>query len=107
MSAEEFWHGDSSLVNAFREADELRQRRMNQESWLQGLYIYNGVAVAITNAFGKRGSKRQDYPKQPYDIFEKSEEEKKADAEKERRKLIEKLNKWKSAWDRKHPTTKE
>ena len=100
MSAEEFWHGDPSLARAYKEAFKLKQKHLNWQMWMQGFYIYDAVAVAISNKFDKKGSKRQEYFKEPADIFEKTEEEKALEAEKARQKVIAQLNQWKARWDR-------
>lgn len=77
MSAEEFWHGDPWLAKAYRKAHELKRQADNQRLWLQGFYVYDAFAVVLSNLFGKKGSKKQEYFKKPIDIFgkEKSQEE--------------------------------
>jgi hypothetical protein len=107
MSADEFWHGDPSLVVGYREAYKMKQKSLNWQLWLQGLYIYDAVSVAISNAFGKKGSKKQDYFKEPISVFEKTEEEKELEAERARNKLIAQLNGWKARWDRKQQNKKD
>lgn len=88
MTAEEFWHGDPNLVIAFRKADKLRWERFNTEAWLLGRYNYVAVATALNNGFSK---KKIDYPKQPADLFEKSEEEQKIEEQKAREQVYAQL----------------
>jgi hypothetical protein len=46
MSYDEFWNGDVSMVRAYRKANELRDKRRNQELWLQGMYFYEALCDA-------------------------------------------------------------
>ena len=96
MSYDEFWRDDPYRAVAYREAHRLRIEQVNQQLWLQGLYVHNAVAVAINNAFNKQ---KQKYIATPVQIFTPTEDEKKAKAEETRRKLVEKLNAWKDAFE--------
>ena len=84
MTAEQFWDGDPNLVKYYRQADEMRIERKNQELWLQGLYIYDALCdvAPILQAMAKKGTKARPYPEQPYAITEK--QRKRDIAEKER-----------------------
>lgn len=63
MSYEQFWYGPPELVVAFRQADELRRRRKNEELWLAGMYIADAIAATVGNMFSK-GQKIK-YPSEP------------------------------------------
>ena len=56
----------------------------------------------ISKSFGKKGSRGTDYPKRPFDLGldVKSDAEKAIEVQREREKLIEQLNAWKRAFDR-------
>ena len=87
MSREEYWNGnDYRVLKEYIEADKFRQERQNSEAWLQGMYFYQGVSTALHNAFAKKGTPPQKYPDKPYDIGtrEKTEAEKRREAEKQR-----------------------
>lgn len=73
MTAEQFWDGDSNLVKYYRKADEIRKERINQELWLQGMYIYEALCDVspIFHAMAKKGTKPHPYPDKPYSITEK------------------------------------
>ena len=73
MTAEQFWDGDCTLPKYYRQADELRIERMNQELWLQGLYVYEAICdvAPILQAMAKKGTKARPYTEQPYAITEK------------------------------------
>ena len=73
MTYEQFWDGDPHLAKYYRQADELRIERKNQELWLQGLYVYEAMCdvAPIMHAMAKKGTKARPYPEQPYAITEK------------------------------------
>ena len=73
MTYEQYWEGDPMLAKYFRQADEIRVERKNQELWLQGLYIYEALCDVspILHAMAKRGTKARPYPERPYPITEK------------------------------------
>lgn len=68
MSFSDYWDGDCALVRYYRRADELREKRRNQELWLQGLYVHEAVSVALGNAFRKKGTRPQPYSDKPYPV---------------------------------------
>ncbi len=92
MTYDEFWYGDVERVKAYRKANDLRDRRRNQELWLQGMYIYEALCDAspLFRISLKKGViKPEPYVKEPYPITieEKRErEEREAKAKEERLK---------------------
>ena len=73
MSYDEFWDGDVFRVKAYRKAHELRDKRRNQELWLQGMYFYEALCDAspLFRFTMKKGSiKPEPYVKEPYPITE-------------------------------------
>ena len=88
MTYQEYWHGDVWAVEAYRDADKIRQEKENRGYWMQGAYIYEGFSVSLANALSKKGSPPKNYPSEPYDIFyrEKTEEEHLQEEEKDRLK---------------------
>lgn len=77
MSREEYWNGDIFAPLDYIEADRERQRRFNQEAWLQGMYMHEAFSVALVRAFSKDRGNLPDYSKEPYDIFNDHEAERK------------------------------
>ena len=77
MSYTEFWDEPPFLGVAYRKAYRLKREIENEQAWLQGLYVYDAFAVCMSNAFSKRGTKRQNYFEKPIDIFPLTEREKK------------------------------
>ena len=88
MSSAEYWEGDPSLARYFRKAYEIKQEEINNNAWLQGLYIYDAITTAMHNALRGKNTKAREYTKQPYnfDNKEKSELEKAKEVEAEQAK---------------------
>lgn len=76
MTEAQYWEGDSTLVIAYREAEELRKEKQNQYLWLQGMYFYDALnrVSPVLHAFAKKGTKPQPYPEEPYPINDKKVE---------------------------------
>lgn len=99
MSYDEFWHGDPWLCAYYRQYHRLKMEQRNQYLWMQGLYNLSALSTALSGAFGSKGSKVK-YVDKPFPIFPKTREEELAEAEETRRKLVEKLNRWKDEFDK-------
>ena len=96
MSAEQYWDGDCTLPKYYRQAEELRNEKRNQELWLQGMYIYEAICdvAPILHAFAKKGTKPTPYSAKPYPLNPKQI---KRDEEEKQRKLAEKGKKFMEA----------
>lgn len=99
MTADEFWFAPPRLAAVYREAHKLKRRQRNEYAWLQGLYIYDAVGAVISSALSGRNGKKAEYFHEPVDIGLKTEQEKQAEYEREREKLIANLNAFKAMWD--------
>jgi len=77
---------------------------MNEELWLEGIYMLDAFQTVLGNAFGKKKLK---YMEKPLDIFEKTEAEKQAEIRDERQRLINFLNGMKKSADRKQGVGKD
>ncbi len=77
MTEEQYWDRDASLVEYYRKAEEIRRDRVNQEFWLQGMYIYDSLlrVSPILQAFAKKGTKPKPYVDEPYPISKKMMED--------------------------------
>ena len=91
MTYEQFWFGDPWMAKYYREAHLLKRKMTNEELWINGLYAYHAFGAVIATAFGK---KREEYVKKPFNIFTKSEIEKREDEREQKHKLIAMLNLW-------------
>lgn len=85
MTYEQFWVDDPALVRAYRKADTIRKRRMNEELWLNGIYTAEALASTVGNMFSKSKYK---YPAEPKPITVDEIEERR---ERERRLKMEKI----------------
>ena len=85
MTYELFWVEDPALARAYRRADTIRKRRMNEELWLNGIYTAEALASTVGNMFSKQKYK---YPSEPKPITMDEIEERK---ERERRAKMEKI----------------
>lgn len=77
MTEEQYWDKSPYLAVAYREAYKLRRKAENEQAWLQGMYFFDAVSVAVGNAMAKKGAKRLTYLERPIDIFPLTEREKK------------------------------
>ena len=71
MSYDEFWNQDVWLVKTYLKAYELREKRRNQELWLQGMYVYEALCDAspLFRFTMKSGTiEPKPYVKEPYPI---------------------------------------
>lgn len=77
MTYEQYWDGDPTLVKYYRKADEIKKERLNEELWLQGMYIYEALCDVspVLHAFAKKGTKPHPYSDKPYSITEKQREQ--------------------------------
>lgn len=86
LTLEEFWDGDCQYTRYARKADKLRQERINQNAWLQGMYIYDALTriSPILNPFAKKGTKAKPYVPEPYPMDSKDDDSKEDKLEKEK-----------------------
>ena len=77
MTEYQYWDSDCTLVVPYRKADEIRKERVNQEMWLQGMYIYDAISrlTPVLHAFAKKGTKAKPYVDEPYPITRKMDTE--------------------------------
>ena len=89
MTYDQYWNDDVDLVKYYREAEEIRNDKKNQELWLQGMYIYEALCDVspVLHAFAKKGVKPQPYSANPYPI---SQKQIKREKEEKERKIAEK-----------------
>jgi hypothetical protein len=88
MSYAEYWAGDPALARYYRKAYQIKQDEINNNAWLQGMYVYDAVATALHNALAGKKAKARKYAQQPYNFNkkEKSEVEKASEVEREQQK---------------------
>jgi hypothetical protein len=88
MSYAEYWVGDPALARYYRKAYQIKQDEINNNAWLQGMYVYDAIATALHNALGGKNTRPRKYAEKPYNFNtkEKSEVEKAAEVEREQQK---------------------
>ena len=89
MTPEQYWDGVPSLAKYYRKAYELQRKRVNEDLWLQGMYIYEALCDVspILQAFAKRGTKPHPYTDRPYSLTNNDrEEERKQKEQRDREK---------------------
>ena len=95
-----YWNGNPKAVVTYRKYHELDVKRRNEELWLQGLYNFEAVSTALSNMhFDGKRHKPNTYREKPIELFEKTKEEKARQAEIDRQKVIDSLNRFKARWD--------
>ncbi len=92
MSSAEYWEGEPSLTRYYRKAYKIKQEEINNNAWLQGLYIYDAVSTSLHNALRDKNQRAKEYAKQPFNFEnknkEKSEFEKAKKVETEQQKAL-------------------
>ena len=73
VSADEFWNGDYTLLKYHVEKHRIAVEQQNEQLWLQGVYFYEALSVALSQAFSKHTQAK--YPEKPYRLTPLSEEE--------------------------------
>lgn len=68
MTYDDYWYGDPLMVRAFYKADQLRQKRINDEAWLYGAYVYRAIEATVGNMNRKKGAKPIEYPQKPIEL---------------------------------------
>lgn len=75
MSLNEFWHGDPKSFWAYRFSYIQKIKReyelANEIAWLNGLYFYNALTVALSNMWCKKESDLKTYIERPIDFNKK------------------------------------
>ena len=86
MSMKEFWEENPDLFWAYRFSFYNKTKRdeelFNYNAWLQGMYFYEAVSVALCNGFSKQ---KASYSTKPYEFGSNKEKS----FEKEQQKAVE------------------
>lgn len=84
MTWEQYWFGDVWMIQAYREAEKRRIKRIDEQAWLQGLYFYEALCDAspIFHDFAKKGTKPIPYRTEPYTVEQERQEKQRKQREK-------------------------
>jgi len=85
MTYDQYWNDDCLLTKYYREAQEIRNDRKNQELWLQGLYIYDALTKVAPALHAMKPQRPSPYPEKPYPITKEAIERDKEEREKAQR----------------------
>ena len=66
MSSHEFWDEDVDLVNFYVKAEKYRQTKLNNQLWIEGIYIRLAIGSCL--------SKGVKYPEKPIPLTEHDKE---------------------------------
>lgn len=90
MSYDEFWFGEPERVKYYRKAHEIKKKQMNEQLWLQGLYIYEAFCDVspILVTMPKRGAKILPYSEMPYALTQNEAKKQKEDAAQRKQKAM-------------------
>lgn len=104
MTRSQYWHGKPEVSKHYRENYKRAMQERENEMWRQGLYFLDALNCAIHNNLnfsGKHTAPRQ-YIKEPLRLFPLTKDEKKVKAEQQKAKIIENLDLWKKAMEKKY-----
>ena len=93
MTYEQYWYGDPLMVRAFYKAFQLRQEQIDEQAWLNGVYVLRALDATVGNMFRKHGATPAEYPQEPMTLTSRRQREAEAS---ERRKAQEAV--WARAW---------
>lgn len=82
MTLSQYWDDDPYMAVYFRKLNKINQDRLNEQLWLQGLYIYDALIRLAPIFQPMGGSMPEPYPEKPYELREPTREER-VDAEKQ------------------------
>ncbi len=91
MPVEDYWEKPQRYCNYYLEAHMMKNQQRNEEMWVQGMYFYDAVRVALQNGFGKKGAKRAKYAEKPFEIYPKLKTQEEIAVERERQKITDNL----------------
>ena len=73
VSADEYWNGDYTMLKYYVKRHKIAVEQQNEQLWLQGVYFYDALSAALSQAFSKHSTAR--YPDKPYRLTQMSEVE--------------------------------
>jgi hypothetical protein len=77
MTCDEFWYGDPNRAKYYRKAYELKKKQINEQMWLQGLYVYEAICdiAPVLVTIPSKNAKIQEYSNEPYALTVKEQKE--------------------------------
>lgn len=83
VSEERFWDSCPYELKPYEKAYQMRLKKQDEQAWMQGMYFYNALSVALSHFCGKKHSK---YVQSPflYQIRDSEETENLTESQKEK-----------------------
>ena len=76
MTYDEFWNDKPIKAKFYREMEKVKQEKMNEQLWLQGVYMTKAIEATVGNMLrGKKGTPIK-YPNEPFPITAQESEKK-------------------------------
>ena len=97
MTYEQYWYGDPLMVRAYYKAYKLKREQIDEESWLNGMYVFKALDATVGNMFRKQGQSPAEYPREPVLLSKKKEEAERKNREKTEREKEDEAT-WAFAW---------
>ena len=98
MSDKEFWEDDPQLYWAYQtfylKSKEVEIEQENYNAWLQGIYVLSALNQSLSGVFGKKGQKKDIYPKVPFDFNQIKNEKQNLTKEEKETKYVNDFNAW-------------
>lgn len=88
MTYEQYWYGDPLMVRAFYKAEKIRQERMNDEAWLNGVYVLKALEATVGNLMKQKNDEKNKYPEKPISINGEKPPEAKPEQQEENEKAF-------------------
>ena len=82
-------HSTIVSLKVYDDAHKLKMEMQDEMMYLSGLYTYEAVSVAISNAMRKKGSKPIEYRKEP--ILQSMKQPTEEDIERKRKEFVAKM----------------
>ena len=88
MSYDEYWNGSAERTRAYREAHKIKTRQINQQLWLEGVYMSHALSATVINRLSSQSAKKIEYPREPLPLTAAEQEEQ---HERERKRMVERM----------------
>lgn len=88
MSYDEYWNGSAERTRAYREAHKIKTRQLNQQLWLEGIYMSHAISATVGNMLSSKSAKKIEYLREPLPLTAAEQEEQQ---ERERKRMVERM----------------
>lgn len=75
MGYDEYWNGSAERTRAYREAHKIKTRQVNQQLWLEGIYMSHAISATVGNMLSGKSAKKIEYLREPLPLTVAEQEE--------------------------------